>query len=83
MKIGKPDGENVIFVGMHRAPMLQNPNGIIICGCGSHLQNMIQYREHWQQGHCDSPVYASLKEIIEAGGLPKQAVDGGAESGKK
>lgn len=54
-----PDGRPRKFVGMHRPAMtLNSVAGYIQCSCGTIIQTVQQYREHWQSGHFDWAMYA-------------------------
>jgi hypothetical protein len=56
------DGSPRLYVGMHRPPMMSSPGGYIMCSCAQVLQTVDQYRDHWQQGHFDQPMYEVKEE---------------------
>jgi len=41
--------------------------GYLICNCGSTLQTQQAVRQHWQDGHFDTPVYNDLSEDRKGG----------------
>ena len=55
-----PDG---VFLNKETGKMEQA--GIIICPCGHMLQCRETVFSHWQQGHFDTPIYATKDEILE------------------
>jgi hypothetical protein len=73
MKIGKPEGDQIIYVGQHRQEKPYTPGaGVYICPCGYSCFTTAQVDEHWRAGHWDLPIYASLRELIQAGWEPKK-----------
>lgn len=48
-----------ILKGMFRPAWdkVSNPVGYVLCACGQTLQNQEAIRQHWQDGHYDTPVY--------------------------
>jgi hypothetical protein len=66
-----------IFPGMSRPPVppttayvdtegVVRYAGILVCPCGQHLRYKEGVREHWSQGHFDTPIYASRAEMLQA-----------------
>jgi len=53
-----------ILKGMFRPAWdkVSNPIGYVICACGQTLQNQETIRQHWQDGHYDTPVYEDIKD---------------------
>jgi hypothetical protein len=39
---------------------------VLVCACGQHLFSREGCYQHWQMGHCDTPVYATRDEMIKA-----------------
>lgn len=53
-----------IYIGMFRPPWekITTGGGFIQCNCGSIIQTIQGTREHWQQGHFDTPVYKDIED---------------------
>ena len=58
------------YLGMFRPPtnplMPAKPVYAVICYCGYHLTFRAQSREHYLQGCCDVPQYASITCEVES-----------------
>lgn len=56
--------ERKILKGMFRPTWdkVSNPMGYVSCTCGHILQNQEAIRQHWQDGHYDTPVYEESNE---------------------
>lgn len=49
-----------IYKGMFRKPWEEIPRTSLECACGQILLNQEATRQHWQDGHFDTPVYAEV-----------------------
>lgn len=51
-----------IFVGTFRPPAPPHPQGasLVWCPCGRFLETMEGVRQHWHEGHFDTPAYRTL-----------------------
>ena len=54
-----------IILGMFRPDWWEfyaNIRANVLCSCGLTLSCQSHVRDHWQQGHFDTPVYKEIKE---------------------
>jgi hypothetical protein len=79
VKIGKPEGDQIILVGQHRPEKPDFASTVeryvprsVFCPCGEILRTFEQAHEHYAGGHYDLPIYASLRELIQAGWEPQK-----------
>jgi hypothetical protein len=63
---------DTICIGMHRSPFEASvpTTAFFVCPCGSFVSSRQSFRDHWQQGHLDYPIYVTKAEVLGHHGDP-------------